>query len=114
MSEADYGEYQCTATNVVGSSVCTIELSAGMITFSFLKIQISPLRNRDIKKRFLITGVDAEAHPDAGVDVGVIVAAVLGALLGCLLIGLLVWFIVHTVNKGKYNAVQTGGGNEMR
>lgn len=33
MSEADYGEYQCTATNVVGSSFCTIELSAGMITF---------------------------------------------------------------------------------
>lgn len=33
MSEADYGEYQCTATNVVGSTFCTIELSAGMVTF---------------------------------------------------------------------------------
>lgn len=33
LSEEDFGEYQCTATNVVGSSVCTIELSPGMITF---------------------------------------------------------------------------------
>lgn len=33
VSEEDFGEYQCTSTNVVGSSVCTIELSAGMITF---------------------------------------------------------------------------------
>lgn len=43
-----------------------------------------------------------------------IVGAVVGALVGCVLIGVLIWFIVHTVNKRKYNAVQTGQDNEMR
>lgn len=37
ISQFEFGEYQCNATNAVGYSTCTIELSAGMFVFQFLR-----------------------------------------------------------------------------
>lgn len=33
ISQFEFGEYQCNATNVAGSAACTIELSPGRIIF---------------------------------------------------------------------------------
>uniref|UniRef100_A0A8C5HY34 V-set and immunoglobulin domain-containing protein 1 n=1 Tax=Gouania willdenowi TaxID=441366 RepID=A0A8C5HY34_GOUWI len=68
VSQFEFGEYQCNASNVLGFEACTVEL-----------------------------------NPELGA--GVIAGAVIGAILGCVLIALVVWFIVHTVKKQKYKAV---------
>uniref|UniRef100_A0A8C5HW21 V-set and immunoglobulin domain-containing protein 1 n=1 Tax=Gouania willdenowi TaxID=441366 RepID=A0A8C5HW21_GOUWI len=77
VSQFEFGEYQCNASNVLGFEACTVEL-----------------------------------NPELGA--GVIAGAVIGAILGCVLIALVVWFIVHTVKKQKYKAVNVAEVNEMR
>uniref|UniRef100_A0A8C5HZW1 V-set and immunoglobulin domain-containing protein 1 n=1 Tax=Gouania willdenowi TaxID=441366 RepID=A0A8C5HZW1_GOUWI len=75
VSQFEFGEYQCNASNVLGFEACTVEL-----------------------------------NPELGA--GVIAGAVIGAILGCVLIALVVWFIVHTVKKQKYKAVNVFLGSQ--
>lgn len=111
ISQFEFGEYQCNATNVVGSSACTIELSPGMIIFLFLRIGIKMYSNKITK---MASFTDAKMSVCVEVGGGVIAGAVIGALLGCVLIILVVWFIAHTVKKHKYKAVKAAEANEMK
>lgn len=104
ISQFEFGEYQCSATNVAGSAVCTIELSPGRIIFFVLE------KKKKLQK-CLICGYTSVC---VEVGDGVIAGAVIGALLGCALIILVAWFIAHAVKKHKYEAVKAAEATEMK